>query len=106
RNFLTLDEPHDFEKAAALARAERDEAIDIARSQLSGEMLGAFNELLAINQVANFAWWNEDHNHYIDLRASIPLRRGALALGAAAGADQHDDGLFLFYPEFIDVCAG
>ena len=50
-------------------------------------MLGAFNELLAINQVANFAWWNEDHNHYIDLRASIPLRRGALALGAAAGAE-------------------
>ena len=76
RNFLTMDEPHDFEKAAALARAERDEAIDIARSQLSGEMLGAFSELLAINQVANFAWWNEDHNHYIDLRASIPLRRG------------------------------
>ena len=98
RNFLSMDEPHDFEKAAAAARAERDEAIDAARSQLSGEMLGAFNELLAINQVANFAWWNEDHNHYIDLRASIPLRRGALALGAAAGADQYDDALFLFYP--------
>ena len=47
-----------------------------------GETLGAFDELLAINQVANFAWWNEDHNYYIDLRASIPLRRGALALGA------------------------
>ena len=69
-------------------------------------MLGAFNELLAINQVANFAWWNEDHNHYIDLRASIPLRRGALALGAAAGADKYDDALFLFFPEFVDVCVG
>ena len=106
RNFLTMDEPHDFEKAAALARAERDEAIDIARSQLSGEMLGAFSELLAINQVANFAWWNEDHNHYIDLRASIPLRRAGLALSAAVGADSYDEALFLFYPEFIDVCAG
>jgi len=106
RNFLEMDEPHDFEKAAAAARAERDEAVDSARSQLSGEMLGAFNELLAINQVANFAWWNEDHNHYIDLRASIPLRRGALALGAAAGAETYDDALFLFFPEFLDVCSG
>ena len=106
RNFLSMEEPHDFEKASAAVHAERDEAIEAARSTLSGETLGAFNELLAINQVANFSWWNEDHNHYIDLRASIPLRRGALALGAAAGADQHDDGLFLFYPEFVDVCAG
>ena len=68
-------------------RDERDAAIDAARSQLSGEALGAFDELLAINQVANFAWWNEDHNYYIDLRASIPMRRGALALGAACDAD-------------------
>ena len=106
RNFLEMDEPHDFEKAATAARAERDEAVDAARSQLSGEMLGAFNELFAINQVANFAWWNEDHNYYIDLRASIPLRRGALALGAAVGAEKYDDALFLFFPEFMDVCAG
>jgi pyruvate,water dikinase len=68
--------------------------------------VNAFNELLGINQVANFAWWNEDHNYYIDLRASIPLRRGALALGAVCGADTYDDGLFLFYPEALDVCAG
>src|SRR5262249_12887299 len=84
RTFLAMDEPHDFEKAAAAARNERDEAIDAARSQLSGETQHAFDELLAINQVANFAWWNEDHNYYIDLRATIPLRRGALALGAAS----------------------
>ncbi len=88
------------------SQAERDAAIETARSQLSGETLGAFNELLAINQVANFAWWNEDHNHYIDLRASIPLRRGALALGEAVGANVYDDALFLFFPEFVDVCSG
>ena len=88
RNFLSMDEPHDFEKAMTASHAERDAAIDTARSQLSGETLGAFNELLAINQVANFSWWNEDHNHYIDLRASIPLRRGALALGEAVGAER------------------
>jgi pyruvate,water dikinase len=106
RNFLSMDEPHDFERAAAAAQAERDEAVDAARSQLKGEMVNAFNELLGVNEVANFAWWNEDHNYYIDLRASIPLRRGALALGAACGADTYDDGLFLFYPEALEVCAG
>ena len=69
-------------------------------------MITAFDELLAVNQVANFAWWNEDHNYYIDLRASIPLRRAALALGAACDADTYDDGLFLFYPEALDVAFG
>ena len=106
RNFVAMDEPHDFERAAAGARAERDEAIDDARSQLGGDALVALFELVAINTVANFAWWNEDHNYYIDLRASIPLRRGSLALGAAVGADKYDDGLFLFFPEAMDVCAG
>lgn len=106
RNFLAMGEPHDFEKAAAAARAERDEAADEARSQLSGTTLTAFDELLAANQAANFAWWNEDHNFYLDLRATIPLRRGALALGAACDADRDDDGLFLFFPEAMDVCAG
>jgi pyruvate,water dikinase len=106
RNFLAMDEPHDFDKAAAAARLERDEAIDAARSQLSGDTLAAFDELLAVTQVANFAWWNEDHNYYIDLRATIPLRRAALAIGAACDADAYDDGLFLFFPEAIDVCSG
>ena len=82
---------------------ERDAAIDAARSQLSGQRaLGAFDELLAINQVANFAWWNEDHNYYIDLRASIPIRRARWP-SAACGADTYDDALFLFYPEAMDV---
>jgi pyruvate,water dikinase len=106
RNFLAMDEPHDFERAAAAARQERDEAVESARTQLSGETLTAFDELLAVTQVANFAWWNEDHNYCIDLRATIPLRRAALAIGAACGADVFDDGLFLFFPEAIDVCAG
>ena len=57
----------------------RDQAIEAARSQLSGDSLAGFNQLLDICTVANFAWWNEDHNYYIDLRSSIPVRRGALA---------------------------
>jgi pyruvate,water dikinase len=106
RNFLEMDEPHDFEKSAKGALADRDEAIEAARSKLSGEALGKFDGLLAVNQVANFAWWNEDHNYYIDLRASIPMRRGALAVAAAVGADTYDDSLFLFFPELEEICSG
>jgi phosphohistidine swiveling domain-containing protein len=105
-NFLGMDEPHDFDASLAQSQSERDAAIEAARSQLKGDALGGFNELLGICSVANFAWWNEDHNYYIDLRASIPLRRGGMALGAAVGADQADDGLFLFYPEFMNVAKG
>ncbi len=97
RNFIGMDERHDFDKSLESSHHEREEAIDDARSKLSGDSLGAFNELLAINSVANFAWWNEEHNYYIDLRASIPMRRGALAIAAAVGADTYDDSLFLFF---------
>jgi phosphohistidine swiveling domain-containing protein len=106
RNFLEMDEPHDFDAALAAAQTERDASIDAARSQLGGGALEKFNQLLGANQVANFAWWNEDHNYYIDLRASIPLRRGALALSEAVEADGYDDGLFLFFKETQSVCSG
>jgi pyruvate,water dikinase len=106
RNFLELDERHDFDAAAAAIQVEKEEAIESARSHMVGDALGKFDELLAINQVANFAWWNEDHNYYIDLRATIPLRRGALAFSEAAGADAYDDGLFVFYRELQKVASG
>jgi pyruvate,water dikinase len=106
RNFIGMDDRHDFDKSLEASHHERDEAIEDARSKLSGDALGAFNELLAINTVANFAWWNEDHNYYVDLRASIPMRRGALAIAAAVEADTYDDSLFLFFPELEAVCSG
>ena len=99
-------ERHDFDSSLVDSHRERDEAIDAARSQLNGDNLGAFNELLGICTVANFAWWNEDHNYYIDLRSSIPLRRGALAAAEAVGADTYDDTTFLFFPELQQVCNG
>jgi phosphohistidine swiveling domain-containing protein len=105
-NFVAAEHRHDFDAGNAAAIVERDEAIEQARSVLSGDALGAFNELLAINSVANFAWWNEDHNYYIDLRASIPMRTGALAISNEVGATTYDDGLFLFYNELLDVCDG
>ncbi len=105
-NFIASGGRHDFDAGLAHGQAERDEVVEAARSQLSGDALGAFNELLAINQVANFAWWNEDHNYYIDLRASIPMRMGALAIGERLDVSQYDDALFLFFPELMDVCDG
>ena len=106
RNFVQMEHRHDFDKSLVDSHRERDEAIDAARSQLNGDDLAGFNELLGICTVANFAWWNEDHNYYIDLRSAIPLRRGALAAAEAVGADTFDDTTFLFYPELQEVCRG
>jgi pyruvate,water dikinase len=106
RNFVQMEERHDFDSSLVDSHRERDEAIEAARSKLNGDNLAAFNELLGICTVANFAWWNEDHNYYIDLRSSIPLRRGALAAAEAVGADKYDDTTFLFFPELQEVCNG
>ena len=106
RNFVQMEERHDFDKSLVDSHRERDEAIDAARSQLNGDILAGFNQLLDICTVANFAWWNEDHNYYIDLRSSIPVRRGALAAAEAVGADTYDDTTFLFWPELQEVCRG
>ena len=106
RNFVQMEERHDFDQSLADSHRERDEAIENARSKLNGPALAGFNELLGICTVANFAWWNEDHNYYIDLRSSIPMRRGALAAAEAVGADTFDDTTFLFFPELQQVCNG
>ena len=104
----SMDEPHDFEAAAAAARDERDARPSThARSQLSGELLNAFDELLG-------------HQPGRQLRL---VERGPQLLHRPAGLDPacggarwpwarpstpitYDDGLFLFYPEVIDVAAG
>ncbi len=106
RNFIGMDKPHNFDGALETSQKERDAAIEAARGHLNGEALGAFNEVLGLCSMANFAWWNEDHNYYIDLRASIPLRMGAIALSEAVGANKRDDALFCFYPELVDLGRG
>ena len=45
-----MEERHDFDSSLVASHLERDEAIDAARSQLNGDDLGAFNELLGINR--------------------------------------------------------
>ena len=51
------------------------EAIENMHSKLSAAQRAQFDEGLAGCEAANFAWWNEEHNYYIDLRAHLPLRR-------------------------------
>ncbi len=106
KNFIESGERHDFDAHLQHAIEERDQVIEESRSQLSGDALGAFNELLGICSVANFAWWNEEHNYYIDLRASIPMRDGALAIGRELGIERLDGATFMFFDELMDVCAG
>jgi len=106
RSYLQAPSAHDFVAARGAAVDEREAALDGARSSLTVEEQRAFDAALASSQRANFAWWNDEHNHYIDLRATLPLRRACLAIGAATGAARADDTLFLFWPELMELCAG
>jgi pyruvate,water dikinase len=106
KTFLLKPETHDFAAARVAAVDEREAAIDEARSRLTAEEQRAFDAALASCQRANFAWWNDEHNHYIDLRATIPLRRACLAISEALGCDRRDDTLFLFWPELTGMVSG
>ena len=105
--FLAKPAGFDFHAAREAAVAERDAQIDQARRSVNGSDLARFNEALASNQAANFAWWNEEHNYLIDRRAAIPVRRATLELGArltdAGRIARPDDMFFLFKPELFDV---
>jgi pyruvate,water dikinase len=106
KTFLQKQEIHDFEKARREALDEREASIDKARSKLSKEEQRQFDGALGSCVAANFAWWNDEHNYYIDLRATIPMRRGCLALADAVGANNPDDTLFLFWPEMHAIVRG
>lgn len=106
RGFVLRDEDHDFEAAARNAMAEREAAIDAARSGLTREEQAVFDAGLQSNLDANFPWWQDDHNYYIDLKVMIPLRRVCQELAARVGADDKNDLLYLFWPELRDVATG
>ena len=106
KTFLLRDTDHDFEAAARNALEERDAAIDAARSGLTREEQAVFDGGLAANQAANFPWWQDDHNFYIDLKVMLPLRRACQELADRVGADHRDDMLYLFWPELLDVAGG
>ncbi len=106
KSFLQKDTVHDFEKARNAAIEEREEAVDAARSTLTLDEQKLFDGGLASCRAANFPWWQDDHNYYIDLRISLPMRWACQAIADRIGADHHDDTLYLFWPEIMDVSAG
>ena len=108
--FLSKPAGFDFHSARQQAIAERDAQIEAARRSINGSDLRRFNEALASNQAANFAWWNEEHNYLIDRRAAIPVRRASLELGARLVDEGRlqapDDIFFLFKPELYAAMEG
>jgi pyruvate,water dikinase len=106
-SFLAKPAGFDFHAARAAAVTERDGQIEAARLAVNGSDLARFNEALASNQAANFAWWNEEHNYLIDRRAGIPVRRATLELGARLAADGRisdpSDMFYLFKPELFGL---
>jgi pyruvate,water dikinase len=103
QGFLQHDQPHDFAAAQASAIEEREGAIDDTRRRLTRSEQQLFDAGLASVQHANFPWWQDDHNYYIDLRASLPIRWAALELANRIGADRYDDTMYLFWPELLEL---
>jgi phosphohistidine swiveling domain-containing protein len=106
QGLLQSDSPYAFEDRHRAAVAEREQAIEEARSRLTRAQQEPFDQALQSCQHANFAWWNEDHNWYIDMRCTLPLRRAALELGKRFGLPDPDDVLFLFYSELRALAHG
>jgi len=104
--FLRKEADHDFEAAQRAAIEERDATLARVRASLDGDGLTRFEAGLGACYHANFAWWQEEHNVYIDMRAHIPLRMAALRIGEIVGVDQRDDLIYLFRHELDDLVAG
>jgi pyruvate,water dikinase len=106
KTFLRKDTDHDFEAARAAAVEEREAAVDAARSKLTLDEQRLFDGGLASCRAANFPWWQDDHNYYIDLRISLPMRWACHAIADRVGAGHPDDTLYLFWEEIMDVSSG
>jgi pyruvate,water dikinase len=65
----------------------------------------AVDALVGAAEQANWIWWNEEHNAYIDLCASLPLRRAARRAGALLFADP-DDAFLCSLDELVDALQG
>lgn len=106
-SYLAKPAGHDFAASNAASIAERDELLEQARSHIGGgPAADRFEEALATNRAANFAWWNDEHNYLIDRRIAIPVRRLTLELGARLVDDgrleQPDDLFYIFKAELFD----
>jgi phosphohistidine swiveling domain-containing protein len=106
KTFLEKDTDHDFEAARAAAVEERVTAVDAARSVLTLGEQRLFDDGLASCRAANFPWWQDDHNFYIDLRVMLPMRWACHAIADRVGAGHPDDTLYLFWDEIMDLSGG
>jgi pyruvate,water dikinase len=104
--FLRAGTEHDFDAAAAAATAQRDETVARIHASLGEAAIATFDAGLAACEHANFAWWQEEHNFYLDLRVHIPIRRAALRVAEIVGADRHDDCIYLFRHELDELASG
>jgi len=101
-------------RAAAGTLQEKLDASAAARDRAEAEALAglgpsgraAFSAALERARRANFAWWNEEHNAYIDLRAHVPLGRAARLLARELGFADREHVFFLFLAELEQLASG
>lgn len=77
------------------ARRQRTQVI---ADRLTGRDRSTFLRSLEHVRSANFAWWNEDHNSVIDLRAHLPVSRLAGEIAVRHGLAR-SDAPYLFAEE-------
>ncbi len=111
RTLLGRPESHDFEASHRAMVADRDHAIEDARSKIGGgHKLQQFNAGLASCLQANFAWWNDEHNFAIDQRTQIPAGRLTRSLGERLAGDgelsRPEDVFMLFKHEIFEGLDG
>jgi phosphohistidine swiveling domain-containing protein len=106
KSFLKKGSGPDLFAARREAETEREAAVEAARSSLTLQKQRVFDAGLASCQAANFPWWQDEHNYYIDLRVALPMRWACLQIADRFGADLPGDTLFLFWPELMAVLDG
>ena len=105
-SMLMAGEQPDFDAKRKAAEDEREAALEAVRSRLSRAEQREFDQTLESCRKANFLWWNEDHNFYIDYRSAIPMRKAALGLGESLDLANPEDTVFCFYPELLALARG
>lgn len=106
KSMLQSNEAYNFDESMKAAVDEREALIAKARAKLTKQECAAFDQALATCQKANFGWWNDDHNWYIDMRSVIPIRKTAQAIARTLDMADPFDINFLFYSEIRDICSG
>ena len=106
RSLLQSNDPYAFEHSLKSAVSEREALIERSRAKMTTQERGAFDQALASCQHANFAWWNDDHNWYVDMRCTLPIRKAAQAIARAVDFSDPDDVNFLFYSELSALANG